>query len=92
MSERDYRNNTRHQASEAEPWWAEATPADKPRYARALRLSQFARDIARGPTTLMRNGRLAYRRQCLDRWRDYLDGWTPPRPRQRSGRGERAEG
>lgn len=25
------------------------------------------------------NERLAYRQQCIERWREYMEGWTPER-------------
>lgn len=68
-----------HHTPASSPWWEGVTPADRVRYDRALRLSQFARDLARGPTTMMRPLRLVYRQQCIERWRDYLEGWTPER-------------
>ena len=74
---RDNQNYQHHAPTPAEPWWEGVTPVDDVRYARALRLSQFVRDLVRGPTTMMREGRLAYRRQCIERWQAYLDGWAP---------------
>jgi len=44
------------------------------------------RDLARGETDLMTSALPAYRRQCLDRWADYLDGWAPPLPKRAGGR------
>lgn len=66
-----------HHPPSSSPWWEGVTPADGVRYERARRLSQFAREVGRGETTMMRKGRLEYRRQCIERWRDYLEGWTP---------------
>jgi len=69
-----------------EPWLAtppphrESTEAEL-RYERAQRLSQFKQDVERGISVMMSEERLAYRRACLDRWQDYLDGWTPGAPR-----------
>lgn len=72
--------------------WRDAAPAPpRPsdaasrRYARAARLTQFAGELRRWerlgttPTPRMR-AKVAYRRACLARWQDYLDGWTPPSP------------
>lgn len=74
---RDNQDYQHHVPTPTEPWWGNIAPADGVRYARALRLSQFARDLGRGPTTMLRAGRLVYRRQCVELWRAYLDGWTP---------------
>lgn len=62
------------------PWWEGVTPASGVRYERARRLTQFARDLERGETTMMRAVRLAYRRRCIERWREYMEGWTPRDP------------
>ena len=73
-----------------DPWYTPSPPQPEAearrRYQRALRLSQFARDIERGARLMMTPAMLDYRRQCLDRWQDYLDGWTPPLPERDGGR------
>lgn len=64
------------------------------RYARAQRLTQFARELATwqrlGTLDHPRNAaRVAYRRACLDNWATYLDGWQPE---ARPQGGRRAQG
>lgn len=68
----------RRQATEQEPWWKGITDSTDPRYDRALQLSQFAAQIARGVTVMMRPRRLAYRRRCVEHWRHYLEHGAPP--------------
>lgn len=64
--------------SEDEPWWFVVRPDDADiRYHRALRLSKFRREVARGPGVLMHAGKIRYRQACLKNWQDYLNGWTP---------------
>ena len=84
-------NNYRRYDPEREPWWQGTTPGPSGseqdrRYERARRLSQFARDVARGPTVMMSPALIAYRQQCLDRWQEYMDGWAPPMPKRDNGR------
>lgn len=57
------------------------------RYQRSLRLSQFARDLAAWERVGMLDHpryreRAAYRRTCIERWQDYLDGLIDPPPGQ----------
>lgn len=70
----DYR---RHSPSDDEPWWSAIAERHGVRYERARRLSQFRRDVAGGPRLTMSAAKLRRRRQALERWRDYLDGWRP---------------
>lgn len=70
------------------PWYlptpleSRATEAYR-RYLRSLRLDQFARELAAwklagllGDPAL--SERVAYRRLCLERWQEYLDGRIDP--------------
>jgi hypothetical protein len=67
-----------HTPSQEEPWWADMTPAH-PHYNRALQLSNFLRDIRRGPSLLMKARKLAYRQHCIDNWQHYLETGVPPK-------------
>jgi hypothetical protein len=60
-----------------DPWWhVGITPADSVRYARAVRLSQFKRDVKRGVTPLRKQRLLDYRQRCIDNWQRYMETGT----------------
>ena len=67
-----------YRATPEEPWWSVVTTTADPYYERARTLSQFARDVARGPTLMMHKRRLAYRQRCIRHWQYYLDHGVPP--------------
>lgn len=76
----DYQHHT---PTEDEPWWSVVTPADERRYDRALRLTQFRRDVDSGLSLMMNARKLARRRAVLAQWEAYLDGTVDlftPRP------------
>jgi hypothetical protein len=57
------------------------------RYQRSRRLVQFRRDLASWARAgLLSHPRyvdkIRYRRESLERWEAFLDGWTPTRTRQ----------
>lgn len=78
----------------APPWAVEAPtttrdPEANRRYQRAQRLTAFEADLERWRTPEFQAryaDQIAYRQACLERWADYLDGWTPPKPPNRGGR------
>lgn len=70
-----------------EPWKAAAplpdSRSDQPgnrRYQRGVRLSQMIRDITRFVDVPYFAPRIAYWRECVERWEDYLDGKIAPPP------------
>ncbi len=67
------------------------------RYQRSRRLVAFAGDLAMweraGLIDSPRHAeRVRYRREALGRWEEYLDGWTPEKPRGAGGRPPRLKG
>lgn len=68
----DYRRYDR--SDPAEPWWALVPDAsDRRLHARALRLSQFRRELAAGRRGPERRGWRAWRERALANWRAYLE-------------------